>query len=212
MRAAIDSAVAADVDVLRVDRARVHADLAADDEAGIGLADEPQRRALAGVLAQAVADRRGAGREREEAPGAGDEVAERGSVRDLIRRDVSLVGRVEDAQRDEVAVGRGVRDVAGAQERRRREAAAHPPQVVGAPGQDEGARDAAPLGVGRRQDHVLPFRVEVAIVPGRVFVHRRARRRVHRDVVDQAFAHDPDPAPVAQRPAILVSCPHAREA
>ena len=212
MRAALDPAVAADVDVLRVGRARVHAHLAADDDARVGLADQTQRNALARVLAHAVADRGGAGREREKAPGAGDRVAMPRGVRDLLRRDVALLDRVEDAERDQVAVGGSVRDVAGALERRLGEAAAHPAQVVGAARQDVRPGDAAARTIGGRQDDILPLRVGVTVVPRDVLVHRRARGRMDRDVLDEALANDPQPAPVAQRLAVLGARPHGPKA
>ena len=74
MAVAVNPGVRADVDVLRVDRARVHADLAAQHEAGAGLADDAERRPLVGILAEPVADGSRAGREREEAAGAGEQV------------------------------------------------------------------------------------------------------------------------------------------
>ena len=208
VRTALDAAVAAHVDVLGIDRARVHADLAADDHAGVGLAHELERDTLARVLAHAVADRGSARREGEEAPRAGDEVAIPGGVRDLLGRHVTLVDRVEDSERDQVAVRGRVRDVAGAQEGRGREAASHRPQVLSALRDDKAQWRTGALGVRRCQDDALPLRVEVAIVPGHVLVHRPARGRMDGDVLDQAFPDDPDPAPVAQRLAIFRARSH----
>ena len=123
--AAVDAAVRADVDVFGVDRARVHADLAADDDARVGLVHEPERDPFGRVGPHTIADRRRAGRERQEPPGAGDPLAVRRRARDLLGRHVTLLDRVEDAERDQVAVRGRVRDVAGAQKGRRREALAH---------------------------------------------------------------------------------------
>jgi len=121
----VHAGVRADVDVLRVDRARVHADLAAQHEAGAGLADYAKRCPLVGVLAEAVADGGRAGREREEAPGAGERVAIRRRARALLGRDLALPDHVLDAERDEVPVARRVGHVARGQEDRRGVAPAH---------------------------------------------------------------------------------------
>ena len=48
------------------------------------------------------------------------------------------------------------------------------------------------------------------VVPGDVFIDHGARRGMRGDVLDQAFAEDPDLAPVAQRLAVLGAGPHAR--
>ncbi len=68
---AIHPAVRADVHVLRVDGARVHAHLAAQHEARAGLAHDAERGPLLHVLAQPVADGGGAGGEGQESAGAG---------------------------------------------------------------------------------------------------------------------------------------------
>src|SRR5277367_4573719 len=49
----------------------------------------------------------------------------------------------------------------------------------------------------------MPLGVEVAVVPGHVLVHHGSRGRMRGDVLDLAFADDPDLAPVAQRVAVL---------
>src|SRR5712671_6843123 len=72
---AVHSTVGADVDVLGVDGARVHPDLAAQHEAAAGLADDAKRRPLIRILAEPIADRGGTRRERQEAAGADDQVA-----------------------------------------------------------------------------------------------------------------------------------------
>jgi hypothetical protein len=208
MRATIDAAVGADVHVFRVDRARVHADLAADDHARVGLAHEREREPFGRIRPHAVADRRGTGRERQESPGAGDPIAVGSSVRDLLGRDVALLGRVEDAERDQVAVRGRVRDVAGGQERRRGKALAHRAQVLKALRQREGPGAASATGVGRRQQDVLPLRIEVTVVPRDVLVDGRPRGRVHGDVLDQALADHPHATPVAQRLTVFRASPH----
>ena len=80
-----EPAKAPDINVLGKGRARVHADLAANDDAAIGLAHQLQRGALGRSLAHAGADCRGAATEGEETPGAGDHLAVRGGIGDLLR-------------------------------------------------------------------------------------------------------------------------------
>jgi hypothetical protein len=63
----------------------MHADLASDDHAGIGLADQPQRVALAGVFAKAITDCRGAAAKSEKPPGAGDLLAISERIVDLLQ-------------------------------------------------------------------------------------------------------------------------------
>src|SRR6516225_4662537 len=60
MLADLNAIEGADIDILGIGRAGVHADLATDNDAGIGLANEPQGVALERVFAQAIAERRGA--------------------------------------------------------------------------------------------------------------------------------------------------------
>jgi hypothetical protein len=69
----IDARMAADVDVLGIGRAGVHADLPVDDDAAVACADEPERRPVARIFTHARADGGGAGREGEEAAGASDQ-------------------------------------------------------------------------------------------------------------------------------------------
>src|SRR5262249_31352707 len=73
-------------ELLGISRARVHADLATNDDAGIGLANKAQRVALARVFAQAIPDRRGTAAERQKSPSSGKIFAIGPSVRDLRRR------------------------------------------------------------------------------------------------------------------------------
>ena len=95
-------------------------------------------------------------------------------------------------------------DVAGGEERRRREEPPHAAEVVAAFRRDIGPGRA----VGLPQRDVLPSRVAKHIVPGDIFVDHRAGRGMGGHVVDHAFAHDPDPAPVAQRLPVIRPCPH----
>jgi hypothetical protein len=41
-----DAVEGADIDILGIGRARMHADLAADDDPGVGLANQPQGRSV----------------------------------------------------------------------------------------------------------------------------------------------------------------------
>src|SRR5262245_66634823 len=100
MRTAIDAPVATDVHFFRVGGARVHADLAANDEARVVLAHEPERDAVARVGTHAGTDRGGAGRERQEALARGEIVAIPDRGGDLLGRDVPPVNSVHDAQGD----------------------------------------------------------------------------------------------------------------
>src|SRR5215831_2869545 len=47
----------ADIDILGISRAGMHADLAAEDKTGIGFADDLERGPLAGIFPQAIAYR-----------------------------------------------------------------------------------------------------------------------------------------------------------
>jgi hypothetical protein len=58
-----DAVQPADINIFGIGRAGVHADAAADDDPGVGLAQQLQRRAVGRILAQAEADRRGAAAE-----------------------------------------------------------------------------------------------------------------------------------------------------
>jgi hypothetical protein len=76
----------------------VHADPAADHQAGVGLADDPERGALARVLAQAMADRGAAAGKGEEPLGTGNQIAVGGGIGDLLRRDIPLLHRGKDTE------------------------------------------------------------------------------------------------------------------
>jgi hypothetical protein len=84
----------------------VHAELAADDEAGIGFPYDLQRRPLTRVLAHAVADRRSAAAESQKSPAAGDQLAIAGCSSDLLRRDVAFLNRAEQAESDQAIARR----------------------------------------------------------------------------------------------------------
>ena len=60
----VDTRKRADIDILGIGRARMHADLAAEHETRIGFADDFDCGTLSGVRAHAIADRGGTGRER----------------------------------------------------------------------------------------------------------------------------------------------------
>ena len=72
----------------------------------------------------------------------------------------------------------------------------------------------SPCASGRGQDHVLPRRVAVTVVPGNIVIHHGAGRRMRRHVLDPPFANDPDFTPVTQAVAILSTstnhCPPCR--
>ena len=120
----------ADIDVLGEGRAGVHADLAAQGDARLGTADDLERHPVGRIVAQPEADRRRAGGEGQEPAGAGDLGAIGLGVGDLLGRGLVQADRMQHAERDHVAVGRRVGDVAGAEEGRRREALAHAHEVV----------------------------------------------------------------------------------
>src|SRR5712671_7619030 len=69
MLADIDAREPADIDILGIGRTRMHPELAADDDPGIGLAHQLQRDALARVRAHALADDRGTAAKGEEPAG-----------------------------------------------------------------------------------------------------------------------------------------------
>src|SRR5689334_1464699 len=89
----LKAAKAADINVLGKGRARVHADLAADNDPAVGLAHQLQRSALGRIFAHAGADRRGAAAEGQETPGAGDHLAVAGGVGDLLGGNAPLLDR-----------------------------------------------------------------------------------------------------------------------
>ena len=127
----VDAVVGADIDVVGEGRAGVHADLAADHQALVGLLDDLERRSLGGILAQAIADGRGTGGEGEEAAGARDQRAIGLGIGALLGRGVALVDHGLDAHGDQMAVGRRMGDVAGAEEGGGGEAAAHAGEILG---------------------------------------------------------------------------------
>ena len=63
---------------------------------------------------------------------------------------------VEDAERDQVAIGRGVGDVPSGREDGGGKGPPHPTEIVGALRHDERHRQALPMGIGRRQQDVIP--------------------------------------------------------
>ena len=121
----------ADIDVLGEGRAGVHADLAAHHDARLGAADDLERDPIGGILAQPIADRRRARREGEEAPATRDLRAICLGVGGLLGRRLVQIDRMQDAERDQMAIGGRVGDVAGAEEGRGREALAHAHEIIG---------------------------------------------------------------------------------
>ena len=108
----------------------------------VGLAHDAQRGTLRRVRTHAIADGRRAGRERQEPPGAHDVLRDRprhcrSAPADALR----CLHRAQHAERNQMSIGRRMRDVAGAEECRRRETPAHADEIVGtlrhhvAPGQ-----------------------------------------------------------------------------
>ena len=83
MPADLDAAEGADIDVLGIGRARMHADLAADDDAGIALAHQLQRDAVARVRAHSLTDDRGAAAIGEKPAGSSDQLAVRHRLGDV---------------------------------------------------------------------------------------------------------------------------------
>src|SRR5262249_60052013 len=80
----LDPVERADIDVLGIGRARVHADLAADDDAGVGLTDQAQCVSFARVFAQPIADRRTTAAKCQKPPGDSEMVALGHGVADRI--------------------------------------------------------------------------------------------------------------------------------
>ena len=81
----VDTRKRADIDILGIGRARMHPYLAAEHETRIGFADDLECGSLAWVLAHAMADRGGTGREGQKTPGSGDQLAVGGRITDLLR-------------------------------------------------------------------------------------------------------------------------------
>ena len=105
----------------------------------------------------------------------------------------------QDAESDQAAIGRRVGDVAGAEERRGGKAATHCDEIFRSLRQDIAPGHALAVGIGRGEQAVLPFRIEVAVVPGDVFLDHRARSGMRGDVIHAPFADHPDLAAVTQR-------------
>jgi hypothetical protein len=63
---------------------------------------------------------------------------------------------VSYAHRDQIAVSRCVRDVAGTQKRCLCKRSAHPDQIIGAPRQHISPRNARSIGIRRRQQQLPP--------------------------------------------------------
>ncbi len=103
-------------------------------------------------------------------------------------------------------------DVAGGEERRLGKRTAHADQILGLLWRHIGPGHRLSVGRVRRQQELLPGRVEVAVVPKRVFVDHCAGRRVGRHVVRPALAHDPYPTPVAQGFAVIGAGSHSQSA
>jgi hypothetical protein len=186
----------------------MHPQLAADDDPGIGLAHQFERNTVARVRAHSLADDRGAAAKGEKSAGAGDQFAIRHRLGNLLFGDVVRLHCGQHAERDQIAVGRGVGDVAGAQKRRFREGSAHADQILDAFRQHIAPRDPLSTGIRRGQQHLLPSRIEMAVVPGGVFLDHRPCGGVGGHIVGPALTHDPDPAPIAQGLAIAGAGSH----
>ena len=204
----VDGRKRADIDILGIGRARMHADLAAEYEARIGFADDPECGALAGVFAHAVADRRGTGRKGQKTPGVGDQLAIGGGIADLFWREIGLLGGAQNAKRDQLAIGRRMRQVAGAEKGSLGKALPHSSEVFGGLRSNITPRQPVATRVRRRQDDVPPLGIKVEIVPGGIFVDDRAGGGVRGDVLDQAFTQHPDFASVMQGLAVVGTGPH----
>jgi hypothetical protein len=158
---------------------------------------------LGRVLAHAVADRRTATTEGQEPLGAGDHFPIGGGIGDLPRRDIPFLYRSQQAECDQVPVGRRVGDVACAEEGGGGKAATHADKVVRAPGHQVGKWCAGIVKHG-----VGPGGVGMTVVPGDVLIDHRACGGMGRDVVGQALAHHPDPTPVAEGLAVVGTRSH----
>ena len=191
--------------VLGEGRAGVHLDLAADHDAVGGVADQAHGGAVVLVRTEARADERSAA-------GVGQEPAALGQRLQVVPGHLDfLIGfahpgkDVQQAQGDQRAVGRGVGDVSAAGEMGCADGLAQVSEIVG--GFRRGEQDGLAVAafVRLRQKCVLPFGVEVAVIPGRVLVHHGRCERVGGDVFHAALAQHPDVAPVVQ--ALLVISP-----
>ena len=125
----------------------------------------------------------------------------------LLLRDVVGLHRSQYTERDQIAVGRRVGDVSSAQKHRFRERPAHADQIRDTLRGHIGPRHPLSVGVCRRQQH-LPRGVEMAVVPGGVFLDHRPRGAVRRDISGPALAHHPHPATIAQGLAVFGAGSH----
>jgi hypothetical protein len=147
----------------------VRANLAAEHEPPIELAHDFECRPLARVRAQTIANRRGTGREGQKPPGSGDQLTIGGGIADLFRRDVGLLGSAENAERDQARAS-GCRRREG----RLREAPPHLGKIRCALWQDIAPRRVGAVLVRRGQNGIPPLWIEVAVVPGGVFIDDRS--------------------------------------
>ena len=111
----------------------MHADLAAEHDAGIGFAHNLKARRSAGF---SRIRSRSSGRRRKTSETARSRRSSHGNGAALATcsADTPAPRRGEDAERDHVAIGWGVGDVAGGQKGRGRKEPAHAAEVVGALG------------------------------------------------------------------------------
>src|SRR6516162_1126017 len=85
MLADVEAGETPDIKILGIGRAGVHADLAANDNAGVGLFDDLQRDPRLRILAHAGADIRSATAESQKSPAVGDHLAIVCGFGDLLR-------------------------------------------------------------------------------------------------------------------------------
>ena len=197
----------ADIDVLGVGGAGVHADLAAEHQ-------RPHRSRARCAARRARRDRdacdsRWSRRRRQK--------VRKRPVRDDVARDrprrsrsapaeaLRCLHRAQHAERDQMAIGRRVRDVAGAEECRRREACAHADEIVGTLRQHvtpaaalrRACQQRCPATPDRRcRSYQATYSSTMARVAGCVVTSSIA-----------TLAEDPDLAPVAQRLPVLGTGP-----
>jgi hypothetical protein len=80
---------------------------------------------------------------------------------------------------------------------------AHADQILGAFRRHIGPRHPLSVGIRPCQQHLLPGEVEMAVVPGGVFLDHRPRGGVRRDISGPALAHHPqNPWSMATRQTI----------
>jgi hypothetical protein len=82
----VDSGKRAGIDILGKGQARMHANLAAEQEACIGFTNDPYCCPLGCIRARAIADCRRTGRKGQETTAIGDQLAISGGIADLFRR------------------------------------------------------------------------------------------------------------------------------